>query len=1571
MPDKILTEREYYDNYLVTAKERIKELNCINETAAVVNEDKSLEETLQRICELIPRAWQYPEHTVVRIIFDKNEFVSTGFNETRWIQKAIIKTFDGRQGSIDVFYTRQSEKADEGPFLNEERDLLESLATIVTGYLNKIIARQSLTSTENSISHIIANDERIRTIEGIENIEQLLLEHGSIDELLKSISLNLPKVLQYPKHTAACITFDGKKYQNHSLKTSLIKKTFKEKFAAVDGTPGSVEFHYLEGIPLELNEDFLAPEHELLLHMTQMITGIVNFNIESAEFSSRDHEIKRILKENIDRRKQLQCINKTITILQETNGTAAGLTKICKILPNAFHDPSNIAVRITYGDFSATNDNFIITYMGKKKSFKTADGITGSIEMYSISEISDEDPFLKEDINLLNNMAAIISGWLNMKISYVAPGEEGKRITDLLHERKERMKELACLNQTSEILRSNKSPDENLQQIVHILPNAWQFPEFTIARIRYDDKEFLSPNFKTTPWVMKQYFHTIDDREGTVEIYYTTRFPKLDEGPFLKEERDLINNLASMICGYLDSMSAKETISEKRQVDELKKKYEDTKETLLSKRKLLHDFLNKNNYDRDVFHDLMTFKVGEILLIANLYDAYSIEREGRFSDYLLGDYYQLNLTYAPRITGVSSYEEAFEKIYSKHFDMVIVMVGSDKTAPLDICRKIKHEFNYLPVFLLLNNNSYASYFEAQKQISGLFDNVFIWNGDSTIFFTMVKLLEDQINLENDTQVGYSRVILLVEDSARYYSRFLPFIFRSVMEQTRRIIEDVSSLDELYKILRLRVRPKVLLVSSYEEALNIFEKYKDYLLGLITDVKFFKNNKIDSSAGLELVKKVKKETKSLPVVLMSSESENREHAHALNCQFIDKNSETLVQDIRSFISDNLGFGDFIYKDAEGKDIAIARSLKDFLENLKTIPIETLLYHARKNHFSLWLTARGEMNLAKRISAKTSEDFDDPQQLRNDIINIIEEHRFERNKGKIIEFDETFLTNESSIISLSPGAHGGKGRGLAFIHTLIYNFDITSHLPHINLKAPRTFFIGTEEFELFLENNKLRSIIHKEKDHNKIKKLFAEGELTGSLTDKLRLILESVKTPLAIRSSGLFEDSLMQPFAGIFETYILPNNNDDIEIRLKNLTDAIKLVFASVFSDKSRGYASALNLKIEEEKMAVIIQELVGNRYGNYFYPHMSGVAQSYNFYSFGNMEPEDGYAVLAIGLGSYVVEGEKAYRFSPKYPTAINYTPKDLIQNSQVHFYAVNLNNTNPDLLASEGAAMGKLFLEDAEMHGTLRHCASVYNPDNDAIIPGIDKAGPRIVNFANILKYNYIPLAEVIQEILDIVREAMGTPIEIEFAVDLNKDKDNKASLYLLQIKPLFGSKNDYEIDPEEIDKDKLLLYAKNGMGNGYLDTIEDVVFVDINNFDKSKTPEIAAEIAEINESLKRKNKHYILIGPGRWGTRDRWIGIPVTWPQISNAKIIVETSLEGYPLDGSAGSHFFHNVTSMNVGYFAMQHTDHDTVLNFDVLNQQNLIQKTNYVKHVRFKKNLVIRMDGKKRISAITWQQ
>ncbi len=1145
--------------------------------------------------------------------------------------------------------------------------------------------------------------------------------------------------------------------------------------------------------------------------------------------------------------------------------------------------------------------------------------------------------------------------------------EQGYR--KLQSEHRERLKELAAINKTTEILKEGKSLEEALQQITLVLPPAWQFPDSTVARIVYHDQEYKTPGFFRSKWSLKQEFETIDNVEGFIEVCYNRQFPEADEGPFLNEEKDLIDNLANLISGYINKLKGRKIIEKARYSDErIKDKQQFYKETPLASRKLLQKFLNKNNYDRDIYHDLMPFKVKEILLVANLYDAYSIEKEGRFSEHVLGEYHQLNLTSVPRITGVSSPEEVFEQLENKHFDLIIIMLGPDKKTPLDLSKSIKSEFPYIPIFLLLNNNLDINYFEHHKRKTKGIDRIFVWNGDSRIFFAMIKLVEDKINIGNDTQKGLVRVILLTEDSPKYYSRYLPELYKIVMEQTRRIIDDVST-DELYKVLRLRARPKIILASTYEEASEVINRYKDYLLCLITDVKFEHKGKTDGDAGIELVKYAKSIIRGLPTVIQSSDPHNALLAHELKSTFINKNSESLLQDFQSFITYYLGFGNFIYRDDNGRQIGIAKSLREFEHHLKTIPDESLFYHGKKDHFSLWLMARGEIQAAKILNPYKITDFESPKKLREVMIDVIQKFRNEQNKGKIIPFEESAITDESNVVSLVEGSLGGKGRGLAFINSLVNNFDFSQYVQHINIRAPKTSVIGTDEFEYFLDRNKLRDRVYGETDYSRIKQLFLDGKLTDTLIKRLKVILKKIHKPLAIRSSGLFEDSLMQPFAGIFETYLLPNNHPDQKVRLQQLMDAIKLVFASTYSDVARGYIEAINYKIEEEKMAVVIQEVVGSRFEDVFYPHISGVAQSYNYYPFAHMKPEEGFAVAALGLGKYVVDGEKAYRFSPKYPALDINSPKDQYKNSQVKFYAVDLSKKNLNLMEGDTAGLRLLDISAAEQQGTLKHCASVYDINNNTIYPGINKPGPRIINFSNVLKYNYIPLAKTIEVVLDVVKEAIGTPVEIEFAVDLNKDSNNCASFYLLQVKPLLGSAQDYTINMNKIDENSIVLYTEKGMGNGKIKDIRDVIYVDHEVFDKSKTLEMSYEIEELNRKMCGEHRKYVLIGPGRWGTRDRWIGVPVKWPQISNARIIVETDLDDYPLDASSGSHFFHNVTSMNVGYFTVHQKASNSYIKYDILDKQPLVERTKYFKHVRFDDPLAIMMDGRKRISVITY--
>ena len=1000
----------------------------------------------------------------------------------------------------------------------------------------------------------------------------------------------------------------------------------------------------------------------------------------------------------------------------------------------------------------------------------------------------------------------------------------------LLHDQQERLKELACINRTTSILKEFKPIEESLQQIVLLLPAAWQYPEFTVARIKFMGKEFESADFHETNWRMFQEFNTIDEEKGSIEIFYTREFSSENEGPFLKEERDLILNIGSLITGYINSYKARDII---RLLQPPREPEDDTKD--FSSKKLLQKFLDRHNAERDVFHDLMPFKVKEILLVANLYDAYSIEGEGRFSDHILGEYYQMSLTSIPRVTGVSGEEEAFTRLKARHYDMIIIMIGVDKESPMILCKKIKDKYPYIPTFLLLNNPADVPYAKKQKSLNIPFDNYFVWTGESKVFFAMVKLLEDRVNVDNDTKKGLTRVILLVEDSAQYYSSYLPMLYTLVMEQTKTLIEDVST-DELYKVLKLRARPKVLLASNYEESIAIYNKFKDSLLCVISDMRFPKNGILYDTAGFELIRHIKEYLPNLPAVLQSSDPGNARYAHILKSNFINKNSESLLSDLKSFINYYLGFGHFVYRDNKGRQIAVAKSMKEFEAYLQTVPEDSLVYHSMKNHFSLWLMARGEVQIAKLIYPLKVSDFKSLKDLREFLIDIIRKRRREMNKGKVVNFEESAVIDETNVVSFSGGSLGGKGRGLAFINTLIYSFELGRLLTGINIRTPVTAIIGTDEFDLFMERNHLWEKVKEEKDFNVLQKLFIEGSLSYNLEKELKIFIRLINKPLAVRSSSLFEDSMSQPFSGIFGTYLLPNVNKDPEVRLNQLSEAIKLVFSSIYSRNSRTYFDAINYKIEQEKMAVVIQSVVGNRFEDSFYPHISGTAQSFNFYPVAHMKPQDGFAVMAVGLGQYVMEGERAFRFSPAYPSLDIISQKDLYKNSQVRFYAVDMAKQELNLLEGERAGLKTLDISEAEKHGTLQHSASVLSSDNDVITPGLDAPGPRVVNFADILKYNYIPLASTLKVVLEVVTEAFGTPVEIEYAVDLTKDEAGNASFYLLQVKPLVGTGAGYSIDPGTIYCENLLLFTSKSMGNGVIEDIADIVYVEPEKFDNMLT---------------------------------------------------------------------------------------------------------------------------------------
>ncbi|NOR74003.1 MAG: pyruvate, phosphate dikinase [Draconibacterium sp.] len=982
----------------------------------------------------------------------------------------------------------------------------------------------------------------------------------------------------------------------------------------------------------------------------------------------------------------------------------------------------------------------------------------------------------------------------------------------------------------------------------------------------------------------------------------------------------------------------------------------------------LRKIYKRKKTDRDIFQELMPTKVKEVLLVATLYDSYSIVREGQFSDKIFGEYLQLNLYAAPRFSSVNSLEDALQVLKHRDFDMIIIMAGMDKDYPVEIAREIRVVRPKIPLLLLVNNNGDLRFFQTEVQKLDFIDRIFVWNGNSNVFLAMIKYIEDKKNVARDTQNGNVRIILLVEDSIQYYSRYLPMLFTTVMTQTQMLVKEDAK-DELDKILRMRARPKVILVSTYEDAVKILNSYKKYILCVISDVNFERGGVADEDAGIELLKYVQKKMKyPIPLLLQSHDIANANRARSINVDFIDKNSESLSMDILNFLYRRLGFGNFVFKGQDGKPLGEAENIRKFEKMYKNMPADVLLYHGPRNSFSTWLMARGEINMAEMLLPVKNEDFKTSEELRDYCLDVFKKVRFEKRKGTIVNFYPAVLTSNRFIVRMAKGSLGGKGRGIAFICNFIENINFKKLIPDLNIRIPATAIIGAYEFDKFIEINNLYDDIYSLNDYESIRQHFLESEFDEKMKKRLREYLEEMKQPLAVRSSGLFEDSLLQPFSGVYATYLIPNNNTDIEVRYQQLETAIKLVYASIFTDSAQAYFDAVNYKIEEEKMAVVIQEVIGHDYNGKYYPSISGVAQSYNYYPISYMEPEDGFSVAAVGLGTYVVGGENSFRFCPNYPQINPTSLKDQVRDSQKQFYAIDISKTEFDLVSGgEDAAIKKYKIKDAEQDGTLEHSVSTYSIENDDLIPGIQHKGPRVVDFANILKYNYLPLAETLQILLKLFKEAMGSPVEIEYAVDLEKSENGLPTFYLLQIKPLIRIEEQVDIDIKEIEKDKVFMYAEHGMGNGKIENIRDVVYVDPDKFDKMQTKQMAIEISKMNQQFEEEGKDYILIGPGRWGSRDHFTGIPVMWAQISKAQIIIEMGLPGFPLDGSLGSHFFHNVTSMNVGYFSVPHNSRTSKLKMEALKNQKVIKETEFIKHVEFDKPLNVLMNGKDRKALI----
>jgi len=967
-----------------------------------------------------------------------------------------------------------------------------------------------------------------------------------------------------------------------------------------------------------------------------------------------------------------------------------------------------------------------------------------------------------------------------------------------------------------------------------------------------------------------------------------------------------------------------------------------------------------------IFHELMAKRINKVLLVSSYYDSFILEEDGRLSDQIFEQFHNLNLRTLPVITRVDTANEALELINTKKFDLVITMRRLSDMDTFSFGKKVKR-IQDIPVILLLSNVADVPYLPDITTQEGI-DRAFLWNGDSTVFIAIIKHLEDQLNVSHDTRVGLVRVIIVIEDSLRYYSIFLPLIYSEIMKQTHRMISE--GVNDYHHLLQMRTRPKILLASSYEKAMEYYREYKEFIIGVISDVRFPKGGVIDDNAGINFIKELKKDDYTVPIALQSNNEDNRIRAENLGVFFINKNSRKVLKTIRNFMLNFLGFGDFKFRLSDGTVVGKARNIVELAQFLATVPDESLIYHGTNDHFSGWLMNRGEFAIAQKLKPRKVSEFTKTSELRELLLNSVNAILTEKTGGVINDFSKESYHSAIRFTRLRPGSLGGKGRGIAFLQYLLNSFLLADELSKVvSIRIPKTLVIGTDEFDHFMdENEDLYEIALSDASDEKIKANFLNASLHSDLIGDLRHILETLTGPLSVRSSSLLEDSQYQPFAGVFETYMLPNNQD-FDTRVNLLCGAIKLVYASSFLRQAKSYAESTGQSVEESKMAVVIQQTVGRKRPNDLsYPCFSGVATSYNYYPISYMKPEDRIVFLALGLGKTIVDGGLSVRFCPKYPEVSFYSTQDQVfANSQKYFFAIDLQSENLTFDKGEESFLKKVSIFDADPK-TLENVADTFDYNDNMFRSGYYGQGAPVITFNNHLKYNKFPFTELVTKILSLGERTMGSSVEIEFAGNFQSKPNKIATFYLLQIRPY--TQYDVVLDDERKSNLERDLFIKSSLasGNRVITDILDVVFVKPETFDKLKTQEMVTEVDKINKILKEKKRPYILIGFGRWGTFDTSLGIPVRWDNISGAQVIIEAGLKDFQIDHSQGSHFFQNITTANIGYLHVKFKSEEDMIDWKWLSEQeNTVTDYQYVKHIRTVNPFYIRIDGRKREGTI----
>lgn len=966
-------------------------------------------------------------------------------------------------------------------------------------------------------------------------------------------------------------------------------------------------------------------------------------------------------------------------------------------------------------------------------------------------------------------------------------------------------------------------------------------------------------------------------------------------------------------------------------------------------------------YLKDVtFMNLMTRRIFNVLIIANPYDAFMLEDDGRIDEKIFNEYTELGMRYPPTFTQVSTTEEAADVLASTSIDLVICMPGNADNDAFTVARDVKAKFPDIPC-VVLTPFSHGITRRMENEDLSIFDYVFCWLGNTNLIMSIIKLIEDKMNIEHDIAEAGVQMILLVEDSIRFYSSLLPMLYGYILAQSQHF--STEALNPHSAMLRMRGRPKVVLARTYEEAMELYDKYADNTLGVISDCRFPKDGDKDPEAGLKLLRAIRKRNEYVPLILQSSESENKAKAEAEHFHFIDKNSKAMSIDLRHIMEEHMGFGDFIFRDPKThQEVMRVRTLKELQDNIFKIPYGSMLYHISRNHMSRWLCARAIFPVSEFLKNITWHELQDVDLHRKIIFDAIVQYRHMKNIGVVAVFDRGKFDRYAHFARIGDGSLGGKGRGLAFLDSIIKKHPEFNEREGVSVSIPKTVVLCTDVFDKFMESNNLYPIALSDASDEEILRHFLRAQLPDKYIADFFTFFEATDRPIAIRSSSLLEDSHYQPFAGIYSTYMIPNLDDKYQM-LQMLAAAIKSVYASVYYKDSKAYMTATSNVIDQEKMAVILQEVVGKQYGDKYYPNISGVLRSINYYPIGDETSEEGIASLALGLGKYIVDGGQTLRVSPYHPTQVLQTSEmeTALRQTQTQFYALDMKDVGDDFKVDDGFNILKMKVKDADKDGSLNYIASTYDPYDQVIRDGIYDGGRKIISFCGVLQHGVFPLPELMQMSMKYGAESMRRPVEIEFACNINNDRTGE--FYLLQMRPIVDSKQVLDEDLASIDDSACLLRSHNSLGHGISEDVVDVVYIKTDdNFTAANNPRIADEVERINRKFVAEGKNYVLVGPGRWGSSDYWLGIPVKWPHISAARVIVEAGLANYRVDPSQGTHFFQNLTSFGVGYFTVNTYKNDGIYQKELLDAMPAVEETQYVRHVRFDRPLRIMMDGMK---------